>query len=85
MTEPLIGPSLALALALLPSSASAHCFSIWKFHEAQRCETNRPPVVRIAQRATVPAGRPKPPPGPSFDLPLTDPDPATTALRERLQ
>jgi hypothetical protein len=73
------------ALALLPSSASAHCYSIWKFHEAQRCGgNNRPPVVSIAKRETVPAQLP-PTPGPSFDIPLPDPDPATTALRERLQ
>jgi hypothetical protein len=72
-----------VALALLPSSASAHCFSIWRYPEPQRCGgNNRPPVVSIAKRETVPA---KPAPGPSFDILLPDPDPATTALRERLQ
>jgi hypothetical protein len=62
-----------------------HCYSIWKYPRAQRCGgNNRPPVVRIAKRETVPVLLP-PTPGPSFDLPLPDPDPATTALRERLQ
>jgi hypothetical protein len=74
-----------LLLALLASPADAHCFSIWHFHERQRCEINRPPVVRIAKRETVPAPAAISVPGPSFDIPLPDPDPATTALRERLQ
>jgi hypothetical protein len=77
--------ALLVALALLPSTASAHCYSIWKFHEPQRCGgNNRPPVVRIAKRETVPAVLP-PMPGPSFDLPLPDADPATTALKAQLQ
>jgi hypothetical protein len=75
-----------LLLALLSSPADAHCFSIWHFHERQRCGgNNRPPVVSIAKRETVPAGTKLAAPGPSFDIPLPDPDPATTALRERLQ
>jgi hypothetical protein len=74
-----------LLLALLPTSASAHCFSVWKYPEPQRCGgNNRPPVVSIAKRETVPVVLP-PLPGPSFDILLPDPDPATTALRERLQ
>ena len=74
-----------LLLALLASPADAHCFSIWKFHQPQRCGTiNRPPVERTVQRETVPAQLP-PTPGPSFDLPLPDPDPATTALKAQLQ
>jgi hypothetical protein len=65
--------------------AQAHCYSIWHFHERQRCGgNNRPPVVSIAKRETVPAQLP-PTPGPSFDIPLPDADPAMTALRERLQ
>ena len=78
--------AVLLALALLPTSASAHCFSVWKYPHAQRCGgSNRPPVVMsIAKRMTVPVAAP-PTPGPSFDIPLPDPDPLTTALRERLQ
>jgi hypothetical protein len=73
-----------VAWAFLGGHAQAHCYSIWRYPQAQRCGgNNRPPVVRIAKRETVPALPPSP--GPSFDLPLTDPDPATTALRERLQ
>ena len=61
--------------------AQARCYSIWKFHQPQRCGTiNRPPVERTVQRATVPAMAPPQAPGPSFDIPLPDPDPATTAL-----
>ena len=68
------------------AQAQPHCFSIWHFHERQRCGgNNRPPVVSIAKRETVPAPAAISVPGPSFDLPLPDPDPATTALRERLQ
>jgi hypothetical protein len=74
-----------LLLALLSSPADAHCFSVWHFKQAQRCGgNNRPPVVSIAKRETVPAQLP-PMPGPSFDLPLPDPDPATTALKAQLQ
>jgi hypothetical protein len=75
-----------LSLAVLsPTCASAHCFSIWHFHEPQRCGgNNRPPVVSIAKRETVPAQLP-PMPGPSFDIPLPDPDPLTTALKAQLQ
>jgi hypothetical protein len=74
-----------LTLAVASPASAQHCYSIWKFHEPQRCGgNNRPPVVRIAKRETVPAQLP-PMPGPSFDIPLPDPDPATTALRERLQ
>jgi|HubBroStandDraft_6_1064221.scaffolds.fasta_scaffold43001_9 hypothetical protein len=75
-----------VAWAFLGGHAQAqHCYSIWHFHEAQRCGgNNRPPVVSIAKREPVPAQLP-PMPGPSFDIPLPDPDPATTALRERLQ
>ena len=65
--------------------AQAHCYSVWHFKQAQRCGgNNRPPVVSIAKRETVPAELP-PSPGPSFDLLLPDADPAMTALRERLQ
>jgi hypothetical protein len=78
--------ALLVALALLPTSASAHCYSIWHFKNAQRCGgSNQSPVVRIAKRMTVPAIAPPQAPGPSFDLPLPDPDPLTTVLRERLQ
>jgi hypothetical protein len=72
--------------AMFGGHAEAHCYSIWKYPEAQRCGgSNRPPVVKgIARRMTVPAVLP-PMPGPSFDIPLTDPDPATMVLRERLQ
>jgi hypothetical protein len=81
--------ALLVALALLPTSASAapcHIYSIWHFKNAQRCGgNNRPPVVSIAKRATVPAMAPPQAPGPSFDIPLPDPDPATTALKAQLQ
>jgi hypothetical protein len=70
--------------ALFGGHAEAHCFSIWHFKEPQRCGITRPPVVRVAKREAVPVQLP-PKPGPSFDIPLPDPDPATTALRERLQ
>ena len=77
-----------LLLALLSSPADAagcHVYSIWHFKQAQRCGgNNRPPVVSIAKRETVPAVLP-PMPGPSFDLPLPDADPATTALKAQLQ
>jgi hypothetical protein len=84
--------AVVLALALLPSAASAHCFTIWHFKEPQRCGggNNRPPVVRsinrvvsIAKRAAAPVipARPEP----SFDIPLPDADPATTALRAQLK
>ena len=74
-----------LLLALLSSPADAKCFSIWHYPHAQRCGGNSPPVVRIAKRMTVPAAQPPSQPGPSFDLPLPDPDPATTALKVQLQ
>ena len=79
-----------LLLALLASPADAHCYSIWHFKNAQRCGgSNRPPVVMsIAKRMTVPAERSvvvPPSPGPSFDIPLTDPDPAMMALKAQLQ
>jgi hypothetical protein len=75
-----------LLLALLASPADARCFSIWHYKEPQRCGTiNRPPVERTVQRATVPAMAPPQAPGPSFDIPLPDPDPATTALKAQLQ
>ena len=76
-----------IAWAFLGGHAQAHCYSVWKFPHAQRCGgSNRPPVVRgIAKRMTAPVVSPSGAPGPSFDIPLPDPDPATTALRERLQ
>jgi hypothetical protein len=76
-----------IAWFLLGGHAQAHCFSIWKYPHAQRCGgSNRPPVASsIAKRMTVPAGRTQPPPEPSFDIPLPDPDPLTTALRMQLQ
>ena len=75
-----------LLLALLSSPADAHCFSVWHYKNAQRCGgNNQPPVVSIAKRATVPAVAPPHAPGPSFDIPLPDPDPATTALKAQLQ
>jgi hypothetical protein len=80
----LIAVLAATLAAPSPTWASSRCFSIWKYPEPQRCGITRPPVVRIAKRETVPVQLP-PMPGPSFDLPLPDPDPATTALRERLQ
>jgi hypothetical protein len=84
MLRRLFAACLSLAV-LSPTCASAHCFSIWKYPQAQRCGgNNRPPVVSIAKREPVPAQLP-PMPGPSFDLPLPDADPAMTALRERLQ
>lgn len=74
-----------IAWAFLGGHAQAHCYSIWKYSKPQRCGTiNRPPVERTVQRETVPAQLP-PTPGPSFDLPLPDPDPATTALKAQLQ
>jgi hypothetical protein len=74
-----------LTLAVASPASAQHCYSIWKFHEPQRCGgNNRPPVVRIAKRETVPVLYP-PTPGPSFDLPLPDADPAMTVLKERLQ
>ena len=70
---------------MLGGHAQAHCYSIWKYPNAQRCGGgNRPSVVRIAKRETVPVVVP-PAPGPSFDLPLPDPDPLTTALKAQLQ
>jgi hypothetical protein len=73
-----------LTLALLSSPADAHCFSVWHYKNAQRCGgNNQPPVVRIAKRMTVPATPQAP--GPSFDIPLTDPDPAMMALKAQLQ
>ena len=37
------------------AQAQPHCFSIWHFKNAQRCGgNNRPPVVSIAKRATLP-------------------------------
>ena len=81
--------ALLVALMLLPSSASAapcHIYSIWHYPHAQRCGgNNRPPVVRVAKRMTVPAMAPPQEPGPSFDLPLPDPDPAMTALKAQLK
>jgi hypothetical protein len=78
--------ALLVALMLLPTSASAHCYSIWKYPHAQRCGgTTGPPVVGIAKRMTVPAQAPPQAPGPSFDIPLTDPDPAMMALKAQLQ
>ena len=75
-----------IAWAFLGGHAQAHCYSVWKFPHAQRCGgSNRPPVVSgIAKRMTAPVVSPSKP-EPSFDIPLPDPDPATTALRERLQ
>jgi hypothetical protein len=72
--------------AFLGGHAQAHCYSVWKYPHAQRCGgSNRPPVVMsIAKRMTVPVAA-LPTPGPSFDIPLPDPDPLTTVLRERLQ
>jgi hypothetical protein len=77
-----------LLLALLSSPADAHCFSIWKYPNAQRCGATTTPRLLsggIAKRMTVPAAQPPSSPGPSFDIPLPDADPAMTALRERLQ
>ena len=74
-----------VAWAFLGGHAQARCYSIWKYPHAQRCGGNSPPVVRIAKRMTVPAAQPPSQPGPSFDLPLPDPDPATTALKAQLQ
>jgi hypothetical protein len=77
-----------LALALLWSPADAHCFSIWKYPNAQRCGATTIPRLLsggIAKRAAVPVAHPQSPPGPSFDIPLPDPDPATTALKAQLQ
>ena len=66
-------------------AAGCHVYSIWHFKNAQRCGGNSPPVVRgIAKRMTVPVELP-PSPGPSFDIPLTDPDPLTMALKAQLQ
>ena len=86
----LSGLSLAAFLipaALSPTWASPHCFSVWKYPHAQRCGgNNRPPVVSsIAKRMTVPATAPPQAPGPSFDIPLTDPDPLTMALKAQLK
>ena len=79
---------LLVALMLLPTSASAapcHIYSIWHFKQAQRCGGNsRPPAVGVAKREAVPVVTP-PTPGPSFDIPLTDPDPAMMALKAQLQ
>jgi len=88
--------ALALAFSLafpIPGGAQAHCFKVWRYPRAQRCEITRPPVVRIATRAAAPTLQVKPSSGPSFDatvkapfdIPLTDPDPATMALRELLK
>jgi hypothetical protein len=77
--------ALLVALALLSSPADAKCFSIWHYKNAQRCGGNSPPVVSIAKRATVPVMAPPQAPGPSFDIPLPDPDPATTALKAQMQ
>ena len=80
--------ALLVALMLLPTSASAapcHIYSIWHYKNAQRCGgNNRPPVVSIAKRATVPAMAPPQAPGPSFDLPLSYPDPAMILVRQQL-
>jgi hypothetical protein len=82
--------ALALAFSLafpIESGAAAHCFSVWRYPQAQRCGTNRPPVVRIPLRrmASMKAVPVLPPlPGPP-DIPLPDPDPATTALRALLR
>ena len=74
-----------LLLALLSSPADAHCFSVWHYKNAQRCGgNNRPPVVSIAKRATVPAMAPPQAPGPSFDIPLSYPDPAMILVRQQL-
>lgn len=73
---------------MLGGHAQAHCYSIWKYPNAQRCGTSTTPRLLlggIAKRAAVPVGRTQPPPGPSFDIPLPDPDPATTALRAQLK
>jgi hypothetical protein len=71
---------------MLGGHAQAHCYSVWHYKNAQRCGGNSPPVVRdIAKRMTVPATAPPQVPGPSFDIPLPDPDPLTTALKAQLQ
>jgi hypothetical protein len=77
-----------LVLALLSSPADAHCFSIWKYPNAQRCGATTTPRLLsggIAKRAAVPVAHTQTLPGPSFDIPLPDPDPATTALKAQLQ
>ena len=81
------GDALALALALAasqPVDAAAHCYSVWRYPFAQRCFVPR----RIVER-TTPAPVPQPSqavakPGPAFDIPLSDPDPLTIALRAKL-
>src|ERR1700722_14707275 len=87
--------ALALALALAgsdASGASAHCYSVWRYPHAQAgCRAL--PVLRRSGarldeaqsfvRSPVPAPL-KPSPGPAFDIPLSDPDPLTTALRAKL-
>jgi hypothetical protein len=80
---------LSLAAFLIPAAPSptwaSHCFSIWKYPHAQRCGgNNQPPVVRIAKRMTVPAMAPPQAPGPSFDIPLSYPDPAMILVRQQL-
>ena len=72
---------------MLGGHAQAHCYSVWKYPNAQRCGgSNRPPVATsIAKRAAAPVGRTQPPSEPSFDIPLPDPDPLTTALKAQLQ
>lgn len=86
----MIDPRLAIALAILAVlialclPAQAHCFAIWRYPHAQRCET-LPPVARIERRMAAPAPRVlEPSPGPSFDIPTLDADPAMTALRAQL-
>ena len=77
---------VAFVLWAMCGHAQAHCYSVWKYPHAQRCGGNSPPVVRgIAKRMTVPATAPPQAPGPSFDIPLTDPDPLTMALKAQLK
>jgi hypothetical protein len=83
-------PRLALAIAALAIlialclPTEAHCFSVWRYHVPQRCGFRAPQPRRIVASPTPPALRMEPSPG-AFDLPMIDPDPATTALRERLE
>jgi hypothetical protein len=76
-----------IAWAFLGGHAQAHCYSVWHYKNAQRCGgSNRPPVVMsIAKRMTVPVAQSPSQPGPSFDIPLTDPDPLTMALKAQLK
>ena len=67
-----------------PRGASVHCYSVWRYPHPQRCGFRAPRPRPIVARSAAPVLRVEPSPG-RFDLPMIDPDPATTALRELLQ